>query len=203
MYGRRVAGRRSLGGRPSALQGTAVRYEGKPAVTATATAVAGTVVDRAWRLLDANHAAIDRADAKAGMVVAACGVSAAALVSVYGAHHAGAAANSSALFCAALALASTSSAGLALRPRRMRAQQPDSLIYFDHVTRMAGSSAERYLQSARSLFADEEALAIEITRQVWITAHLATVKYDWINRAVVLLFGNLLALGLTALLLVV
>lgn len=166
-----------------------------------ATAVADSVVDRAWRLLDTNHAAIDRADAKAGAVVAACGVSAAALVAVYSAHHADTAAISSALLCAALALASTSCAGLALLPRRMRSWQPDSLIYFDHVTRMTDSSVESYVQSARSLFSDEEALTTEITRQVWMTARLATVKYDWIDRAVILLFGNLLALGLTALLL--
>lgn len=195
MHERRVAGRRKRGARQAEV------ITALPARSASAaTAVAHSVVDRAWRLLDTNHAAIDRADAKAGAVVAACGVSAAALVAVYSAHRADTAEVSFALLCAALALASTSCAGLALRPRRMRSRQPDSLIFFDHVTRMADSSVEGYIQSARSLFSDEEELTTEITRQVWMTARLATVKYDWIDRAVLLLFGNLLALGVTALL---
>lgn len=153
-------------------------------------------------LLDAIHSAIDRADAKAGAVVAACGVSAAALTTVCGAHRVGAAAIVCALLCAALMLASVSCAGLALRPRRMRAASLSSLVYFDHIARLSHNSAEVYVRDARALFGDAEALTEDILHQVWATSQLATAKYDWLDRAVVLLFAVLLTLGLTVLLLV-
>jgi len=164
---------------------------------------ASILADRTWKLLDTNHSAIDRADAKAAAVVAACGACAAALVAVCDTHRISPAAAVSALLCAALTLASMSCAGLALRPRRLRSERPGSLVYFDHVARTSSRSAEAYTRSVLSLFADAEALAADISFQIWATARLATAKYDWLDRAIVLLFGNFLALSLTVLLLAV
>lgn len=215
MQGQRVAGHRGRDGIASAGRVESRARAGVPArVTRSlhfhqrdARLAVGTdanaVVDHAWRLLAANNTAIDRADAKAGAVVAVCGVSVGALVAVYSVHRFNAAVVSSGLLCAILALASTACAGLALRPRRQRGHEPESLLYFDHVARMTASSAENYTLSVHALFIDTEALAVQISRQIWSTARLATAKYDWVDRAMILLFGNLLSLALTALLLVI
>ena len=160
--------------------------------------------EHAWRTLEATRAAVDRADAKAAAMIAASGVTAAALFSLVDAHRS---VNRWTLVllaaCAASALATAACAGMALRPRRHRTLVPTSLIYFDHVARMPGFSVEVYVRHARELFADPAALCDEISAQVWSVARVSAAKYAWVDRSLFCLMTNLLTLGACSLLLTI
>ena len=160
--------------------------------------------DQAWRTLEAARASIDRADTKAGAVIAASGITGAALFSLVGTHRApGLWTIAAFALCAASALAAAACAGMALRPRRLRTLSPTSLIYFDHVARMPGWSAEVYVRHARELFADPAALCDEIAAQVWSVARVSAMKYSWVDRSLFFLMFNLLMLGVATVMLAV
>lgn len=155
--------------------------------------------DQAWRTLEAVRASIDRADTKAGAVIAASGITGAALFSLVETFRSpGLWTIAAFALCAASALAAAACAGMALRPRRLRMLSPTSLIYFDHVARMPGWSAEVYVRHARELFADPAALCDEIAAQVWAVAKVSAAKYSWVDRALFFLIINLLVLGIGA-----
>lgn len=158
--------------------------------------------EHAWRTLEATRAAVDRADAKAAAMIAASGVTAAALFSLVGGHRSVNRWTVALLAaCAVSALATAACAGMALRPRRHRMLMPTSLIYFDHVARMPGFSVEMYVHHARALFADPAALCDEISAQVWSVAKVSAVKYAWVDRSLFCLMTNLVTLGACSLVL--
>jgi len=152
--------------------------------------------EHAWRTLEVTRASVDRADAKAGAVIAASGITSATLFSLVGTHRSGGWWVIAVLAaCAASALAAAFCAAMALRPRRHRKSEPTSLLYFDHVARMPGFSAEDYVRRARGLFSDLALLCDQIAAEVWAVARISAVKYAWVDRALFFLMINLLTLG--------
>jgi hypothetical protein len=162
---------------------------------------AADLPERAWKLFDVVNARIEHADVKAGVILAACGVGAAALVGLVtsrGGHDtallaAGAISGIfvllSAVFCCAV-----------LWPRRLRGKLPDSLIYFDHLARRP--SPPGTYQELRRLLADPQELGGEIIKQILATSRVASRKYDLLDRAMMFFFAALIALGGTALIFV-
>jgi hypothetical protein len=157
-------------------------------------------VEQAWRTLEATRSAIDRADNKAAIALASSGATGAALFSLAETHKLlGIAAIIAISLCAALILAAALCAGLVLLPRRERGREPTSLLYFDHVSRMAEVDADSYAQLASRLFGEPVELCDEISTQIWATSKVAAAKYTWVHRSMICLFCALLAVGTAAL----
>jgi hypothetical protein len=160
--------------------------------------------DHGWRILDSVTNLIGHADSKAGAILAACGVIGGLLFSlVSGRTGLSAWAIVPATACAALAGTAAGCAGMALRPRRIHVGLPFNALYFEHIARVGGDSATRYGESLRELLRDTETLTDQLVAQIWISSRIAVRKYDWVDRAMLALFGSLTALGLTALLIAV
>jgi Family of unknown function (DUF5706) len=153
--------------------------------------------DRAWKLFDVVNGRIEHADVKAGAILGACGVGAAALVGLISSRGGRdipllAAGAVSGVFV----LISAVSCCAVLRPRRLRGKLPDSLIYFDHLARRP--SPPGTYQDLRGLLADPEALGGEIIKQILATSRVASRKYDLLDRAMMWFFAALVALSGTA-----
>lgn len=161
-----------------------------------------TTVERpnhAWKLFDVVNARIEHADIKAGAVLGACGVAAAALIGLINApagdtFYLLATAAVSGFFVLVSAVLCCG----VLWPRRLRGELPESLIYFDHLARMTASpeTREKHLQS---LLADPESLSAEIVKQILATSRVASRKYDLLDRAMACFFAALITLSATAL----
>jgi hypothetical protein len=154
--------------------------------------------ERAWKVFDVVNAKIEHADIKAGAILGACGVAAAATIGLITSRS-----DQGALLTAAavttgifILMAATFSCG-ALWPRRLQSTSPESLLYFDHIARRAPASPGPYENELRVLLADPDALSCEIIKQVWATSHVAAKKYDFIDRAMICLFGALITLVAT------
>jgi len=86
---------------------------------------------------------------------------------------------------------------MALRPRRSTTT-PQSLIYFGSIADIAPAAYDAYLEEFGTLLQDRTRLIRQIGSHVWESSLIAKVKYDWVDRALLLLFGALLMLGVTA-----
>lgn len=154
---------------------------------------------RAWKIFDVVNARIEHADAKAGAILAACGVISAALLGIV--TKSGERDILLQVFAAAsgafVLMAATFSCG-ALWPRRLRRGAPESMLYFDHIARRPTAAAGKYEHELRMTLANPEAITTEIIRQVWATSRVAARKYDFLDNAMRCLVGSLLALGTTA-----
>lgn len=158
------------------------------------------VVEQAWRALETTNRSIDRADAKAAVVLAASGTTGVVLFGLVDGHKTlGSWAEAMLVLSAVLTFAASAFAGLTLRPRRERRTALPSLLYFDHIMRIPDATATTYVELAKALFLDPEALCGDIVGQVWATGRVATAKYTWVNRSLICLFGALVTAGITAL----
>lgn len=160
--------------------------------------LAAGVPEQAWKIFDTINGKIEHADVKAGSILAACGVTAAAILSLIASRkNWDPIAIVSAGLTAALAFAAAGFACAALWPRRRAAEQPTSLLYFDHIARRQGETAAQYGEALLSLLIHPDALTTGIAEQIWATAQVAARKYHWIDRAMASLFGSLVTLGIT------
>lgn len=161
------------------------------------------VPERAWKIFDTVSAKIDHADAKAGALLGAAGVVGAAILTLIDTRRNW---ELDAMIVSALSTAlvfvTAACACAALWPRRLRRNEPASLLYFDHVVRSQGQTETIYRCSLRNLLDDPEALTAAISDQIWATSLVATRKYYWIDRAMVSFFGALATLGIAAVILV-
>jgi hypothetical protein len=160
--------------------------------------------ERAWKVFDVINAKIEHADTKAAAILGACGIAAAAVIGLISVRSnndialAVAAATSAAFILAA----ATFSCGV-LWPRRLRSGPPESLLYFDHIARRGQAAPGAYRDELRALLIDPEALSCEVIKQAWATAHVAAKKYDFLDRAMISMFGVLVTLAATAIIFVV
>jgi hypothetical protein len=155
----------------------------------------------AWRVLDVTSRWISHADAKAGVILAACGIVAGGLFSVVesgGYGHRGWV-DAAAIVCAVLLAASAAGSSLALWPRRGPDVAPYSLIYFDHVARQTRYSPSDYVEALAGLLRDPESLVEQIGMQVWAVSRAASAKYTWVDRSLFAFLAALFSLGLTML----
>lgn len=155
------------------------------------------VAAEAWQLLGVVSQWITNADAKAGAILAACGIVGGFLYSVVkdGAYTHKGWVHTLAIVCAVLLTASAASAGFALRPRRRRDSPPQSLLYFDYVARQTIYSEAEYVTALTGLLRDPKALAEQIGMQVYQVSLVASAKYSWVNRALFAFLAALTALG--------
>lgn len=162
---------------------------------------AGNASDEAWRVLDIASRWVTQADAKAGAVLAACGVIGGMLYSVIkdGGYGHRAWVHGAAIVCAALLTGAAAAAATALRPRRGAASAPRSLIYFHHVGKLAPDEQAGYVASLSSLLHSPDLLTEQIGQQVWAVSRVAAVKFAWVNVSAITVFGALSALGVTML----
>lgn len=163
------------------------RPEAQPADAATGDA---------WRVLDAVSAGITFADAKAGVLLAVAGVIGGVLADLERGHP-NVLGRCAAVLCGTLVFASAVCAGMALRPRR-RTAAPSGLIYFGHIADRAPAACDAYVEELGELLRDRTRLAGQIGSQIWASSVIAKAKYDWVDRALLLLLGALFMLGATA-----
>lgn len=138
-----------------------------------------SVIEDAWRLLNSVNEWVRYADAKAGGALAGAGVLAGALASAglsdkfndapAGAVAFGAAAGLCALIAAAVALWS-------LLPT-LRAGEPASLIYFEHVARKFKDDTKGHAAAVKALVTDEEKYFEQVAAQVWANSKVARSKF--------------------------
>lgn len=164
----------------------------RPVIPATVAAPA----QDAWRVLDTVRSWVTFADAKAGAVLAVAGVIGGVLINL-GRGHVGSPGRSAALIAAVFLAGSVICAGIALRPRRSRSAAPINLIYFGHIASSAHPSRDAYLKEFGDLMQDPARLVDHIADQVWAVSHVAKAKYDWVNRALILLLCAVAMLGVS------
>lgn len=160
---------------------------------------AAFAVEQAWRTLEHTGRSIDRADSKAGAALAASGGTGAILYNLADTRPIGPWPGLALVISATLTLSAAVFAGFALWPRRGRGSKPTSLVYFDHVVRAPGATANEYVSNAAILFHDPEALYRDLSSQIWATGQVATAKYAWVDRAMACLLAGLLTTGASAL----
>lgn len=153
-------------------------------------------VAAAWRVLDAVSSWITFADAKAGAALAVAGVLGGVLINMQRGHMS-MLGRGIVLLSAVLVVCSVACAGVALRPRRHTGAAV-SLIFFGHIADGEESSQDAYLKEFSELVQDPARLVEQIGNQVWASSRIAKVKYDWVDRALVLLFCALFLLGVSA-----
>lgn len=165
---------------------------------------AASLPDRAWKVFDVVNTRIEHADIKAAAILGACGVAATAVIALMTSRNGrGIVLTSAAAATGVFILAAATFSCWALWPRRLRNASPESLLYFDHIARRPGSSPASYEDELRVLLTDPETLCCEVIKQVWATSHVAARKYDFIDRAMICLFGALVTLAATAVIFVV
>ena len=154
---------------------------------------------RAWRVFDLVDAKIEHADAKAGVILGACGVTAAAILGLVTNR------NGQNIILTVTAIASgifviTAAAFAcgALWPRRLKKYPAASHLYFDHINRRSAESAPELEKELRALLTDHDSLVEEIISQVTATSRVASQKYDFLDRAMFCLFGGLFGLAASA-----
>ena len=157
-------------------------------------------VEQAWRTLEHNDRAIDRADAKAAVVLAADGAIAVTLFSLTDNQarldgYAVATLTLSAVFTIAAAIMT----GLTLWPRRFRTAAPTTLVYHGDIARMTDPSVDRYVTQASLLFIDPEELGRQLASQIWATGRVAATKYMWVNLALTSLLCSVAVTSMAAL----
>jgi Family of unknown function (DUF5706) len=155
--------------------------------------------DRAWKIFDGVSARIELADAKAGLILGVCGVASATILGLVASHHSrGLPLLIAVITSGVFVLLAAACSCATLWPRRLRRDLPSSLVYFDHVARSPDESPATYANALRGLLSDPEALTREIAEQIWATSHVASGKYNWLNRALVSLFAAIAGLGVAA-----
>jgi hypothetical protein len=137
------------------------------------------VIENAWRILNSVNEWVRYADAKASGALAGAGVLTGALTAAGlsdkfqsapdAAVGFGAAAGACAILSAAIALWS-------LLPT-LRADEPASLIYFDHVARQFRDDAQGHAEAVRSLIADENMYFDQVAAQAWANSKVARAKF--------------------------
>jgi hypothetical protein len=157
------------------------------------------LLERAWRIFDMVEGKIEHADVKAGVILGACGVTAAAVLGLI----TGRGRNSTLLTIAAIAsgisiIVAAAFACGALWPRRRKRYPADSHLYFDHITRRSADSSPAFEREIRVLLTDPKALTDEIIAQVKATSRVASQKYNFLDRAMFCIFGSLLGLATSA-----
>lgn len=155
--------------------------------------------ERAWRVLDLVDAKIEHADVKAGVILGACGVTAAAVLGIVtDPNGQNALLTVSAIGSGIFVLTAAAFACGTLWPRRLKKFPADSHLYFDHINRRSTESPTQLERELRALLTDQEALVDEIISQVKATSKVASQKYNFLDRAMFCFFGSLLGLAASA-----
>ena len=156
--------------------------------------------DQAWRLLERTGKSISEADTKAGLILGAAGVASGALFSIVrGIQTPTAWTVVVAIACAAQLLACALCAGMGVfRDVGVASTRPASST--STTSPGCGPDPERSTRpTSVKLLGQPERLTRELGLQIWETSHVAAAKYGWIDRALILLLGALIALSATAL----
>lgn len=179
-----------------ALDGTVIPKMRAPAAPTTP-APAGA--EDAWKVLALFIDLIKHAETKAGLTLAAAGVSGGIVYTlIRSASRMTVALGVSAGVSALLALTTAILAGLALVPRRRTGPEPVSLLYYQQVAAVYGGRSDTYADELLALVRDRDALVAAIAQQVWSNALVARKKYHWSGLALHALLGALTALAIAA-----
>jgi hypothetical protein len=150
-------------------------------------------------VFDLVDAKIEHADAKAGVILGACGVTAAAILGlVTDQNGKNTLLTVSAISAGIFVLISAAFACGALWPRRLKNYPANSHLYFDHINRRSAETSAELERELRMLLTDQEALVDEIISQVKATSKVASQKYNFLDRAMFCFFGGLLGLAASA-----
>jgi hypothetical protein len=179
--------------------------------------------DQAWKALSLVNDWIRHAEAKATATLAAAGVTGGVLYNlVHPQTHSFLALDIVATINAVLILTSGGSAVMALVPRltirKAKPTLPDknassqappgtpvpedpvNLLYFRDIARNYRGDAPTYSQVLSTITSDPVRLTEYIGRQVFANSYVAHRKYEWANRAAIFLAIDLIALGISAVL---
>ncbi|MFE9055448.1 Pycsar system effector family protein [Streptomyces mutabilis] len=154
--------------------------------------------DHAWKALGLVVDWIKHAETKAGVTLAATGVTGGVLYNLLREVSTPSAwLILCSVVCALGLVVAGLCAGLALWPRLRMKEEPTSLLYFHHIAR-GHAKSDTYAASLISLTVDMNALVDEIARQGWANSKVAHEKYLWGGWAIRSLLLSLIALAVTA-----
>ncbi len=158
---------------------------------------ARSCTDDAWKALDLVLDAVRRAETKAGIALAGCGVTGGTLYSfAHGRNDQSGAFRLCVALCAMLLFASGLCAGASLWPRLGQKAEPTSIMYFHHIARdYPAEEHDAYLTALSKSMAGRRGLFSELGEQIWANARIAQSKYRWCSAAIA---GLLLGIALLA-----
>jgi hypothetical protein len=169
--------------------------------------------DHAWKALTVTNEWIRHADAKTGVTLAFAGATAAVMFNLVNRDATWTCALKVAVVTTSLALAFVAvCGGVALVPRVKR-ERPSggedetvgrddavNLLFFGDVHRKYGEDPPTYREVLGTLTSDPARLTGQVADQIHANASIATVKFQWANRAIVCELAATVAVAVTALL---
>jgi Family of unknown function (DUF5706) len=161
---------------------------------------------QAWQVLGLVNDSIQRADGKGAVTMGAAGVVGGALYSLVGNRaHPGVALDVAAATCLTLVIAAAIFSGLCLMPRLRSKDEPNSLVYFDHIARRHQSVMGRadYQRSLRALTGEGNLLLEDLAAQIWANTQVARRKYQMNRLGLIAILLATLALAVTGIIAVI
>lgn len=156
--------------------------------------------DEAWKVLEIVNDSIRRAETKSSIIMAAAGAIGGVLYNIAETRvRQETAFDASAAFCGIAALAAVIFAGFALIPHLRPHDNPDSLIYFHHVSRRynGDEGSAEYRRLLKLLVADKDRLVDGISAQIWANAQVARQKYQMNKAGLIAILFSTVALAAT------
>jgi len=154
--------------------------------------------DHAWKALGLVVDWIKHAETKAGVTLAATGVTGGVLFNlIKDVKHPSWCLLGSMILCGVSVAAAGLCAGMVLWPRLRMKESPTSPLYFHHIAR-GHAAPDTYAVSLAELTKGAEALVTEIASQAWANSVVARKKYFWGGVAIRFLLLALVALSITA-----
>ncbi|TAH31655.1 hypothetical protein EYC59_06475 [Candidatus Saccharibacteria bacterium] len=153
-----------------------------------------TTNDR-WQILNNINEWIRFADAKAGVVLAACGVLGGIVIARLPSDQSTFRFWGLAAVLVTLGLAIVCAA-ICLGPSLGKKIPPTSLMYFGHISRKYRENFSGFAQDFEGLGIGDK-ISEEITSQIWVNSMIATKKYRYVNVSILLFITSLLMAGLT------
>ncbi|GAA0613200.1 hypothetical protein HPO96_23230 [Kribbella sandramycini] len=143
--------------------------------------------EQAWKMLDVVTGWVRASEVKATAALAADGVIGGAVYNLTKGIDLNTAEIVLVVCCIASVLASGLCAGACLIPRLWIRENPQNLIYFNHVARRY-TRYEDYRSVFQALVVDEARLVDEISAQTWANSKVARRKFLWSGWAIILFF---------------
>ncbi|MFD3405248.1 Pycsar system effector family protein [Kribbella sp. NPDC058693] len=143
--------------------------------------------EQAWKMLDVVTGWVRASEVKATAALAADGVIGGAVFNLTKDVVLDTAEIVLIICCLVSVLASGLCAGACLIPRLWVRENPQNLIYFNHVARRY-TRYDDYRSVFQALVVDESRLVDEISAQAWVNSRIARRKFLWSGWAIILFF---------------
>ncbi|WP_137145201.1 Pycsar system effector family protein [Mycolicibacterium sp. CR10] len=158
--------------------------------------------DQAWKALTLVNEWLRFAEAKAGAVIAAAGVSGGVVYNlVKSVDHPPWPISAMTILCVVFIVGAGVCAAMVFVPRRKNPGQPEdfsNLLFYSHITKQYANDEPTYADVLGSLTSNRAELTRHIANQVHANSGVAHCKFNWATWGIFAIIGALSSLGILA-----